>query len=116
MPIGTIIIAVLIFLTLFLSFVTIQQGFIGVTTIFGKFNRILRPGLNFKIPFIEKVYKRVSIQNRSSELGFQAVTIDQATVHCHIGSLENFRILLECSNGVHCHIGSLEIKITSASD
>lgn len=81
MPIGTIIIAVLIFLTLFLSFVTIQQGFIGVTTIFGKFNRILRPGLNFKIPFIEKVYKRVSIQNRSSELGFQAVTIDQATVN-----------------------------------
>jgi regulator of protease activity HflC (stomatin/prohibitin superfamily) len=81
MPIGTIIISVLIFLTLFLSFVTIQQGFIGVTTIFGKFNRILRPGLNFKIPFIEKVYKRVSIQNRSSELGFQAVTIDQATVN-----------------------------------
>jgi len=81
MPIGTIIISVLVFLTLFLSFVTIQQGFIGVTTIFGKFNRILRPGLNFKIPFIERVYKRVSIQNRSSELGFQAVTIDQATVN-----------------------------------
>lgn len=81
MPIGTIIIIVLGLLTLFLSFVTIQQGFIGVTTIFGKFNRILRPGLNFKIPFIEKVYKRVSIQNRSSELGFQAVTIDQATVN-----------------------------------
>jgi len=81
MPIGTIIIIVLVVLTLFLSFVTIQQGFIGVTTIFGKFNRILRPGLNFKIPFIERVYKRVSIQNRSSELGFQAVTIDQATVN-----------------------------------
>ncbi len=81
MPIGTIVIIVLGVLTLFLSFVTIQQGFIGVTTIFGKFNRILRPGLNFKIPFIERVYKRVSIQNRSSELGFQAVTIDQATVN-----------------------------------
>ncbi|MDZ4665599.1 MAG: SPFH domain-containing protein [Bacteroidota bacterium] len=81
MPIGTIIIIVISFLTLFLSFVTIQQGFIGVTTIFGKFNRTLRPGLNFKIPFIERVNKRVSIQNRSSELGFQAVTIDQATVN-----------------------------------
>ncbi|MBK7310788.1 MAG: SPFH domain-containing protein [Sphingobacteriaceae bacterium] len=81
MPIGTIIIIVLAVLTLFLSFVTIQQGFVGVTTIFGKFNRCLRPGLNFKIPFIERVYKRVSIQNRSSELGFQAVTIDQATVN-----------------------------------
>jgi regulator of protease activity HflC (stomatin/prohibitin superfamily) len=81
MPVGTIIIIVFVVLTLFLSFVTIQQGFVGVTTIFGKFNRILRPGLNFKIPFIEKIHKRISIQNRSSELGFQAVTIDQATVN-----------------------------------
>lgn len=81
MPIGTIIISVLVLLTLFLSFVTINQGTVGVTTIFGKFSRILRPGLNFKIPFIEKVAKRISIQNRSSELGFQAVTIDQATVN-----------------------------------
>ncbi len=81
MPIGTIIVVVLVVLTIFLSYVTIQQGTVGVTTIFGKFSRILRPGLNFKVPFIEKVYKKISIQNRSSELGFQAVTIDQATVN-----------------------------------
>lgn len=63
------------------SFVTIQQGTVGVTTIFGKYNRVLRPGLNFKIPLIEKIYKRISIQNRSAELGFQAVTVDQANVN-----------------------------------
>lgn len=68
-------------LTIFLSFVTVQQGTITITTIFGKFSRILRPGLNFKIPFIEKVFKKISVQNRSSELGFQAVTIDQANVN-----------------------------------
>lgn len=79
--IGFIIFSVFGVLTLFLSFVTIQQATVGVTTIFGKFNRILRPGLNFKIPFIEKVHKRISVQNRSSELGFQAVTIDQANVN-----------------------------------
>lgn len=76
-----IVFIVLIVLTLFLSFVTVQQGTIAITTIFGKFNRILRPGLNFKIPFIEKVFKKISVQNRSSELGFQAVTIDQANVN-----------------------------------
>jgi regulator of protease activity HflC (stomatin/prohibitin superfamily) len=81
MPVGTIILLVFVVLTLFLSFVTIQQATVGVTTIFGKFNRVLRPGLNFKIPFIEKIHKRISIQNKSSELGFQAVTIDQATVN-----------------------------------
>jgi regulator of protease activity HflC (stomatin/prohibitin superfamily) len=48
---------------------------------FGKYRRILTPGLRFKIPFIETVYKRVSIQNQSLELEFQAVTIDQANVY-----------------------------------
>lgn len=62
-------------------FVTINQGFIGVVTMFGKYQRIMRPGLNFKIPFLEQIYKKVSIQNRSVELEFQAVTIDQANVY-----------------------------------
>ena len=70
-----------ILLVFFGSFVTINQGFIGVVTMFGKYNRILRPGLRFKIPFIEQIYKRISIQNRSVELEFQAVTIDQANVY-----------------------------------
>ncbi|RZM18015.1 MAG: SPFH domain-containing protein [Pedobacter sp.] len=63
------------------SFVTINQGFIGVVTMFGKYQRILRPGLRLKIPFIEQIYKKISIQNRSVELEFQAVTIDQANVY-----------------------------------
>ena len=62
-------------------FVTINQGFIGVVTMFGKYRRILRPGLNFKLPFFEQIFKRVSVQNRSVELEFQAVTIDQANVY-----------------------------------
>lgn len=61
--------------------VTVQQGYIGVVTMFGKYRRIMRPGLNFKIPFLEKIYRRVSSQNRSVELEFQAVTMDQANVY-----------------------------------
>ena len=77
----TIIIPVVIIaLTLFLSFVTVQQGTIAVVTVFGKYRRLMTPGLNFKIPFIETIYKRVSVQNRSVELEFQATTIDQANV------------------------------------
>ena len=70
-----------IILILLASIVTIRQGMIGVTTIFGKYRRTLSPGLNFRIPFIEMIFKRISIQNRSSELGFQAVTLDQANVN-----------------------------------
>lgn len=65
----------------FSGLVTVSQGTIAVVTMFGKFQRILRPGLNFKIPIIEQIYKRVSIQNRSVELEFQAVTVDQANVY-----------------------------------
>jgi regulator of protease activity HflC (stomatin/prohibitin superfamily) len=60
---------------------TINQGTIGVITRLGKYAGIKRPGLNWKIPFIDQIYKRVSIQNRSVELEFQAVTIDQANVY-----------------------------------
>jgi len=73
-----VIVIVLAFLS---CFVTINQGLIGVVTMFGKYRRIMRPGLNFKIPFLEQIYKKVSIQNRSVELEFQAVTVDQANVY-----------------------------------
>lgn len=72
---------VLLVLGILGCFVTINQGTIGVVTMFGKFQRIMRPGLNFKIPFLEQIFKRVSVQNRSVELEFQAVTVDQANVY-----------------------------------
>ena len=65
----------------FSGLVTVNQGTIAVITLFGKYRRILRPGLNFKIPVLEQVFKTVSIQNRSVELEFQAVTLDQANVY-----------------------------------
>ena len=68
-------------LVIFSGLITVNQGTIAVITMFGKYRRILTPGLRFKIPFIETVYKRVSIQNQSLELEFQAVTIDQANVY-----------------------------------
>ena len=66
---------------IFSSFVSVKQGTIAVITVFGKYRRILTPGLNFKTPFIENIYSKISIQNRSVELEFQAVTFDQANVY-----------------------------------
>jgi regulator of protease activity HflC (stomatin/prohibitin superfamily) len=60
---------------------TVNQGTIGVITRLGKYAGVKRAGLNWKIPFIDQIYKRISIQNRSVELEFQAVTIDQANVY-----------------------------------
>lgn len=70
-----------IFLVVAGGLFTINQGTIGVVTRLGKYHSIKLPGLNFKVPFLDQIYKRVSIQNRSVELEFQAVTIDQANVY-----------------------------------
>src|ERR1044071_1661740 len=72
---------VLLIIVVFSGLVTVNQGTIAVVTMFGKYQRILRPGLNFKIPLIEQIYKKISIQNRSVELEFQAITVDQANVY-----------------------------------
>jgi regulator of protease activity HflC (stomatin/prohibitin superfamily) len=71
----------LLLFILFSSFFSINQGYIGVITFFGKYQRIVRPGLRMKIPLLEQMYKKISIQNRSVELEFQAVTQDQANVY-----------------------------------
>ena len=71
----------LILFIVFSGLFTINQGYIGVITMFGKYQRIVRPGLNIKIPILEQVYRKVSIQNRSVEMEFQAVTQDQANVY-----------------------------------
>ena len=72
-----LLIAFIVFSGLF----TISQGYVGVITRLGRYSRVARPGLNFKIPLLESVARKVSIQNRSVELEFQAVTADQANVY-----------------------------------
>ena len=73
---------VLIVLIIFFgSLFSINQGYVGVITMFGKYRRVARPGLNMKLPILESVARKVSIQNRSVELEFQAVTNDQANVY-----------------------------------
>lgn len=83
---STIIIAIIVLSIVGGLVVTVNQGTISVVTMFGKYRRIMYPGLNFKIPFIEVIFRRVSIQNQSVELQFQAITQDQANV--------NFKALL----------------------
>jgi len=65
----------------FFSFVTVPQGYVGVVTMFGKYRRIMLPGLNFKIPLLEVVTRKISVQNQSLEMQFAAITFDQANVN-----------------------------------
>ncbi len=76
----------IVFIIVFVAFaggilVTVQQGTVSVVTMFGKYRRVMYPGLNVRIPFLEVVFRRISIQNQSVELQFQAITQDQANVN-----------------------------------
>lgn len=78
---STLIFLGVVLLIVFSGLVTVNQGTIAIITMFGKYRRILLPGLRLRIPLIESIFRRVSIQNQSIELEFQAVTIDQANVY-----------------------------------
>ena len=61
--------------------ITVRQGEVAVITMFGKYRRVLLPGLNVRIPILENIFRRISIQHQSQELEFQAITLDQANVY-----------------------------------
>ena len=81
MPFFTITLAFIALGILFTGIAMVKQGSVAVVTMFGKYRRIMLPGLNFKLPFIEQINRQISIQNRSVELEFQAITADQANVN-----------------------------------
>ena len=79
--IAAIVVGVVLLVLIASSVKTVPQANVAVTTIFGKYHSIRRPGLNFLIPFVEKIFRRISTQNRAVELQFQAITQDQANVY-----------------------------------
>ena len=49
---STVLLAVVVISVIGGLFVTVQQGTVSVLTMFGKYRRVLYPGLNFKNPFL----------------------------------------------------------------
>src|SRR6202046_3640542 len=77
-PLLVILLIVLVYMVTAI-FRTVPQATVAVVTLFGKYHRIMREGLNFKLPW-EHVGYRLSLQNRALQLEFQAITQDQANV------------------------------------
>lgn len=76
---GLIFFCVVVLIILVSLFRTVEQATVAVITVFGKYHRVMREGLNIKWPW-EKVAYRLSLQNRALQLEFQAITQDQANV------------------------------------
>ncbi|HAW00766.1 MAG TPA: SPFH domain-containing protein, partial [Verrucomicrobiales bacterium] len=63
-----------------IPFFTVKQQTAGVVTRFGKFTRIADPGLNFLIPFLERVAGYVNLRVRQLDVEVETKTADNVFV------------------------------------
>lgn len=75
----TVPLIIILFIAVLMMFRTVTQATVAVVTVFGKYHRVMREGLNIKLPWEHLAY-RLSLQNRALQLEFQAITQDQANV------------------------------------
>ncbi len=68
-----ILLVIFIIVLVFTSVFQVETEEVGVITRFGKYNRVTDPGLNSKIPFIERVYKVPTERQQKLEFGFRTV-------------------------------------------
>jgi membrane protease subunit HflK len=66
-----IIIGIILLIILFGAFFQIKPEELGVVTRYGKYSRTVEPGLNLKIPFVERVYKVPVERQQKLEFGFR---------------------------------------------
>ncbi|HVZ10276.1 SPFH domain-containing protein [Rhodopila sp.] len=76
-----IVILILVVVTLFAGVKTVPQGQIWTVERFGAFTRLLSPGLNFVMPYIDRIGRRMNVQEQVVDIPEQSViTRDNATV------------------------------------
>jgi regulator of protease activity HflC (stomatin/prohibitin superfamily) len=76
-----VLLLVLVVATIFAGAKPVPQGQVWTVERFGAFTRLLNPGLNFVIPFIDRVGRRLNVQEQVLDIPEQSViTRDNATV------------------------------------
>jgi modulator of FtsH protease HflK len=91
--IKVIIIVILAIILVWGSVFQVETEEVGVITRFGKFSRITDPGLNSKIPFIERVYKVPTERQQKLEFGFRTVRAGIQTEYSTTGAGEESLML-----------------------
>lgn len=75
-----IVIAVILFAFVFMGLFTVKQQTAAIVERFGKFQRIAGAGLNFKIPFIDRIAGRLSLRVRQLDVRVETKTKDNVFV------------------------------------
>jgi len=100
--IGVLVLVVLILF--FSSFVMVGAGNVGVVTRFGAVNRVVNPGLNFKIPLIEGI-ALMETRTQKEQVDARAASKDLQEVKSTIAL--NFHLRAERAVDVYQNIGIL---------
>lgn len=76
-----VLILILAIATIFAGAKMVPQGQVWTVERFGAFTRLLHPGLNFLVPFIDRIGRRLNVQEQVLDIPEQSViTRDNATV------------------------------------
>src|SRR5580698_2997811 len=76
-----VLVLILVVVTLFAGVKTVSQGQVWTVERFGAYTRMLQPGLNFVLPYIDRVGRKLNVQEQVVEIPEQSViTKDNATV------------------------------------
>jgi regulator of protease activity HflC (stomatin/prohibitin superfamily) len=74
------VIALLAVIAVFSGFFTVQQQSRAIVERFGRYVRTAKPGLNFKVPYIEYVVQRVSLRVQQLPVEVETKTLDNVFV------------------------------------
>jgi membrane protease subunit HflK len=89
-----IVTLLLLVIILWASIFQISTEEVGVITRFGKYVRQVEPGLNFKIPFAEDVYKVPVERQQKQEFGFRTVRAGINTEYSESSSAKDESLML----------------------
>ena len=100
---GLIFIILFVIITIFSSFKTIPTGYVGVKTRFGKVQTtMLNEGINFKLPYIEKIVK-IDCRTKKIEVNNGAASKDLQDVSLNV--VVNYGVKKDYANKLYQDVG-----------
>jgi len=88
-----ILLAIAAVIVLFSSLFQVGPEEVGVITRFGKYVRRVEPGLNIKMPVIERVYKVAVERQQKLEFGFRTITTGVQSTYAKSGAADESLML-----------------------